>query len=196
MLHYISDLVFHVSQLIQTVDKEEKFTKGIETRSFSCALFFFIRFFLITATRFISNVFLVLSRLGSIILAVLTLWYGLALGDEHPLNYKDGYYNIPPIRLAILGGILVLQVYVTTSPTPLNLLYLIIPFIYSYLTFTIISQELKRSQESRAYITLPKVKSQKKEKPKKSKKAQEESDLPEVDQNTNKNLRSRAQKAK
>lgn len=55
-----------------------------------------------------------LSRLGSIILAVLTLWYGLALGEERPFNYQAGYYNIPPIRLAILGGILILQVYVST----------------------------------------------------------------------------------
>lgn len=67
-------------------------------------------FFFFLATRYISNTFLVLSRLGSIIIAVLTLWYGLALGDERPFNYQAGYYNIPPIRLAILGGILILQV--------------------------------------------------------------------------------------
>lgn len=28
VLHHISELVFHVAQLVQTVDKEEKFTKG------------------------------------------------------------------------------------------------------------------------------------------------------------------------
>lgn len=63
-------------------------------------------------TRVLSNVFLILSRLGSIILAVLTLWYGLALGEQQELDFQTGYYNIPAIRLATLTGILILQVYV------------------------------------------------------------------------------------
>lgn len=65
---------------------------------------------LFSAARLFSNVFLILSRLGSIILAVLTLWYGLALGEEQPLDIQAGYYNIPAIRLATLTGILILQV--------------------------------------------------------------------------------------
>lgn len=109
VLHYISDLVFHAAQLIQTVDKEERFTKGTTKFTNPTAPIFHSP---LSATRYISNTFLVLSRLGSIILAVLTLWYGLALDEERVLNYQAGYYNIAPIRLAILGGILVLQVYV------------------------------------------------------------------------------------
>lgn len=56
---------------------------------------------------------LIISRLGSIILAVLTLWFGLAQGEQQELDIQAGYFNIPAVRLAILGGILALQVYLT-----------------------------------------------------------------------------------
>lgn len=56
---------------------------------------------------------LVLSRLGSIILAVLTLWFGLAQGEQRKIDIETGYFNIPAVRLAILAGILGLQVYLT-----------------------------------------------------------------------------------
>lgn len=75
------------------------------------------------------------------------------------------------------------------------------------MTINVISQEIARSRENKVYTTVPKPKVQKKEKSKKSeyhllfwvkipinclsgkKVSNEESDLPEVDQNTNKTLR-------
>lgn len=57
----------------------------------------------------VSNVLQILARLGSIILAVLTLWYGLALGEQQPLDIQAGYFNTPTVRLSLLGGILALQ---------------------------------------------------------------------------------------
>ncbi|KAJ8927880.1 hypothetical protein NQ314_019624 [Rhamnusium bicolor] len=146
ILHHISELFNHVSQLIQTVDKDEKFTKG---------------------TRLVSNILQILARLGSIILAILTLFYGFALGEQRELDIQTGYYNTPAIRFAVLAGVLLLQM---------------------YLTFKVISQEIARSRESKGLPAVPKSKPQKKEKSKKNKKS-EESDLPEVDQNTNKTLR-------
>jgi len=155
VLHYISELVHHIGQLIQTVDKDEKFAK---------------------ATRLVSSVVLILARLGSVVLAVVTLWYGLALGEQKEFDIQAGYFNIAAIRLGVLAGILVLQL---------------------YHTFNFISQEVARVRESKAFITVQRNKPQKKDKYKKSKRASvEESDLPEVDQNTNKNLRNRAQKVK
>jgi len=155
VLHYFSELIHHICQLIQTMDKEENFAK---------------------ATRLVSSVVLILARLGSVVLAVVTLWYGLALGEQHELDIQAGYFNTPVVRLAVLAGILVLQL---------------------YHTFNFISQEVARVRESKAFTTAPRTKPQKKDKYKKSKRASvEESDLPEVDQNTNKNLRNRAQKAK
>jgi hypothetical protein len=57
----------------------------------------------------ISSILQILARLGSIILAVLTLWYGLALGEQQPLDIQAGHFNTPTVRLAVLGGILALQ---------------------------------------------------------------------------------------
>ncbi|XP_023015157.1 translocating chain-associated membrane protein 1 [Leptinotarsa decemlineata] len=146
VLHHVSEIFNHASQLIQTVDKEEKFTRG---------------------TRAVSNILQLIARVVSIVLAILTLWYGLALGEQKNLDFQAGYYNTPVIRLAVLIGILGLQM---------------------FLTFNVIKQEIERSRELKAATAVPKTKVQKKEKSKKTKKS-EESDLPEVDQNTNKTLR-------
>ncbi|CAG9831609.1 unnamed protein product [Diabrotica balteata] len=146
VLHHISELVYHFFQLIQTVDKDEKFSK---------------------VTTLVSNSFKLVARLGSIILSILTLWYGLSLGEQRELDFTTGYFNTPVVRIAVLAGILGLQM---------------------YLTFNVISQEIARSRESKGASVAPKAKPQKKEKSKKSKK-NEESDLPEVDQNTNKTLK-------
>ncbi|KAK5640168.1 hypothetical protein RI129_010979 [Pyrocoelia pectoralis] len=154
VLHYVSDLTHHICQLIQTVDKDEKFTKG---------------------TRLVSIAVLILARLGSVVLAVVTLWFGLALGEQRELDVPAGYFNIPVVRLVLLAGILILQL---------------------YHTFHVVNQAVARMRESKAAVTSTRVKPQKKDKFKKSKRAGEESDLPEVDQNTNKNLRNRSQKTK
>ncbi|KAJ3661432.1 hypothetical protein Zmor_005827 [Zophobas morio] len=148
LLHHASELFSHISQLIQTIDKDEKFSK---------------------VARLVSNVLQFFARLGSIILAILTLWHGLSKGDQQPLDIQNGYFNTPTIRLSILSLILGLQM---------------------YLIFEVIKQEVARSRENKVYTTVPKPKVQKKEKSKKNKKvSHEESDLPEVDQNTNKTLR-------
>lgn len=39
-IHHISELVFHISQLIQTMDKDEKFTKGTFLMSFYLLKFY------------------------------------------------------------------------------------------------------------------------------------------------------------
>lgn len=61
-----------------------------------------------SATSLVSNVFLVLARLGSIVLAVLTLWFGLAQESSLPAD-TPGNYNIPPVRLGALIAIVSLQ---------------------------------------------------------------------------------------
>lgn len=59
-------------------------------------------------SRLITNALQIIARLGSIILAVLTLWYGLAL-SELKLDIQAGYFNAPTVRLPVLAGILLLQ---------------------------------------------------------------------------------------
>lgn len=70
----------------------------------------FALFFFFIATRLVSNVISLLVRLGSIILAVLTLWYGFALEKQQELDIQTGYFNVPVVRLAVLAGVLGLQV--------------------------------------------------------------------------------------
>ncbi|KAK9881404.1 hypothetical protein WA026_016294 [Henosepilachna vigintioctopunctata] len=82
VLHHISEMIYHISQLIETVDKDDKLTKASTVVS--------------TALRFIA-------RLGSIIISVFTLWYGLALSEHKEINIEEGYYNVPMIRLSMLG---------------------------------------------------------------------------------------------
>lgn len=146
VLHHVAEFVYHGSQLLQTIDKDEKFIK---------------------VARLASTILQIVARLGSIILAVLTLWYGLALNENQTIDIQNGLFNTAAIRFSVLAGIILLQM---------------------YLIFKVISQEISRTRENVAAQPTPKTKVQKKEKPKKSKK-NEESDLPEVDQNTNKTLR-------
>lgn len=65
--------------------------------------------FCILVTRLISHTVLILARLGSIVLAIVTLWYGFALGAQQPLDFQTGYFNTAPIRFALLAGIMFLQ---------------------------------------------------------------------------------------
>ncbi|XP_050301847.1 translocating chain-associated membrane protein 1 isoform X2 [Anthonomus grandis grandis] len=128
ILHHSAEWMYHLAQLLQTVDKEEKFSK---------------------VTRLSSTALQIIARLGSIILAVLTLWYGLALQENQGLDIKSGNFNTPTIRFAVLSGIILLQM---------------------YLIFRVISLEISRSKENAAVVQpITKVKAPKKDKPKKSK---------------------------
>ncbi|KPI94867.1 PREDICTED: translocating chain-associated membrane protein 1 [Papilio xuthus] len=99
-------------------------------------------------------------RLCSLVLGVLTFYYGLA--GVAPLL----------VRVAALSVLVTFQV---------------------FLMFNFITEAIKQRQEARQ-LALSKPKKEKKEKPKKEKVKKipaDDSDLPEVDQNTNKTLRQR-----
>lgn len=156
VLHHTSEMVVHIGQLVSTVDKEERLSQ----------LF-----------RMISFGVMVSCRVASIMLAVLTLWFGLAktaIDQPHPLNNSA-------VRLAVLGAILAAQMYLISA---------------------VIAGEVARSREAKTAAVVQtggakgKQGQKNKEKSNKKPKKSEESDLPEVDQNTNKNLKHRSQKAK
>ncbi|XP_073957259.1 translocating chain-associated membrane protein 1 [Choristoneura fumiferana] len=108
----------------------------------------------------INGAVFVFVRLCSLVLGVLTFYFGLA--GVAPLM----------LRVAALSLLVSFQV---------------------YLMFNFISETMKQRQESRQ-LALSRPKKEKKEKPKKEKVKKvpvEDSDLPEVDQNTNKTLRQR-----
>lgn len=87
------------------MDKDEKFTKGnffynILKHKIDCSFL---------GTRLVSNILQLLARLGSIVLAILTLWVGFALVQQGELDIQTGYYNTSLVRIAVLVGILTLQ---------------------------------------------------------------------------------------
>ncbi|XP_054268771.1 translocating chain-associated membrane protein 1 isoform X2 [Macrosteles quadrilineatus] len=163
VIHYFSEALFHVARLVDFVDKEEKGSK---------------------AGYLVSDVFFVLARLASIILSVLTFWYGLSLSDTQGLDLADGNFNIPPIRLFALGAVCLLQ---------------------AYLMFHFITDKLRQLREQAPSVQTRKLPA-KKTVPKKKKdesKAKANSaiddtfnEMTEVDQNTKKSLRSRTVKTK
>lgn len=160
VIHYLSEALFHIARLIDFVDKEEKGSK---------------------AGYLVSDVGFVLARLSSIILSVLTFWYGLSLSDTQGLDLPAGNFNIPAIRLFALAAVCLLQ---------------------AYLMFHFITDKLRQLREQAPQIPprkTPAKKSAPKKKKDESKKSAIDDDvneLTEVDQNTKKSLRSRANKTK
>lgn len=154
-LHYLSEALYHVARIVDYLDKDDNNgSKGIHMAA--------------------SGMF-VLVRLGSIILSVLTFWYGLALSDNQIISVSEGNFNTQTIRLSVLASICVIQAY----------------FMWHFIT-----EQLQQMREQNAVYAnnKPKSKNEKKAPAKKIKKEEkrEDDDLPEVDQNTKKTLRSRA----
>ncbi|XP_012265704.1 translocating chain-associated membrane protein 1 [Athalia rosae] len=125
----------------------------------------------------IANPVYILVRIISIGLATLVFVYGLPQ-TETSLDYAAGNFNISTVRYAALAAIVLFQF---------------------DLLFRFAKEQIKRKQDVNAPVvskTKSKQKPKKKEGTKKSTQS-EDDDLPEVDQATNKNLRSRtAGKAK
>lgn len=155
-LHYMSEALYHVARIVEYLDKDDNGSKGIHMAS---------------------NSMFVLVRLGSIILSVLTFWYGLALSDNQVINVAEGNFNTKTVRLSVLASICAIQAY----------------FMWNFIT-----EQLQQMREQKALDAASKPKSRKEKTVKKTKKEEkrEDDDLPEVDQNTKKTLRTRAAAAK
>ncbi|XP_034252703.1 translocating chain-associated membrane protein 1 [Thrips palmi] len=152
-LHYMSEALYHVARIVDYLDKDDNGSKG---------------------THMASNSMFVLVRLGSIILSVLTFWYGLALSDNQIINVAEGNFNTKTVRLSVLASICAIQAY----------------FMWNFIT-----EQLQQMREQKALdaSSKPKAKIDKKTVKKiKKEEKREDDDLPEVDQNTKKTLRTRA----
>ncbi|XP_067009033.1 translocating chain-associated membrane protein 1 [Anabrus simplex] len=154
VLHYASEALFHAARLIYFVDKAENGSK---------------------AGYFLANIVFVLVRLGSIILSVLTFWYGLSLSENQGFDIATGNFNVQLTRIAALAAVCFLQAWL----------------MWNFITF-----HLKRRREMTAALTTTRKPRQDKKSASKKKKEDhkrhvEDDDLPEVDQNTKKSLRSR-----
>ncbi|KAG1666743.1 Translocating chain-associated membrane protein 1-like 1 [Nymphon striatum] len=126
------------------------------------------------------NVLFVLIRLCSITLTVLTFWYGLALSETGSYNFAEGNFNTQFIRLNCLVAVCALQ---------------------AWMMWNFINFHMHRRRDQATLLATNKKKSSakriraKKDDGEFKKSADEDvSELPEVDQNAKKELRSRTVK--
>ncbi|KAG7199486.1 hypothetical protein KM043_014108 [Ampulex compressa] len=119
----------------------------------------------------VANSVYVFVRVAILAIAALVFLYGLSQ-TESSFDYITGHFNIPAVRYSALS---------------------ITAFFQLYLLYVFIMKQVKRARENVVPVvvkTKPKQKSKKKEGKKST--LSEDDDLPEVDQATKKNLRSRA----
>jgi len=126
----------------------------------------------------------VLARLGSISLAVLVFWYGLAQApkEQQVIDMAHGNFNTFIFRVNVLGAVGLLQAWL----------------MWNFITFHLRRMRENQGTSSSAsggVMTRNKKTMQEKAKERKEKKPkkndEDENDLPEVDQNTTKTLRQR-----
>jgi len=151
VLQYFTEAVFHTSRLLSYAEKAD----------------------IARPLYRVHDVLFVLARLGSITLAVLTFWHGLAKAPEaeQVINWQNGTFNTLMFRITALVSICVLQAWL----------------MMNFITF----QLKKRREDAALLASMPsgkKSKSQqekakaRKEKPKKEIEDEEENELPEADQ--------------
>ena len=111
------------------------------------------------------NVLFVLARLASITISVLTFWFGLALTSVDKPIVSEGNFNTPLIRVNLLVAVCLVQVWM----------------MWNFINF-----HLKRLREKAAEANAIRKKQAAKLDKKKRDKEEDVSELPEVDQNTQK----------
>ncbi|XP_033727793.1 translocating chain-associated membrane protein 1-like 1 [Pecten maximus] len=147
VLHYLVEFVFHLARLLYFAEKSELANTGF----------------------MVFNGLFVLVRLGTIILAVLTFWYGLDQNSQASVDFAAGNFNAQWVRINCLAAVCLLQ---------------------AWMMWNFINFHLRRRREKSAASR--RLKSPNK---KRNKVAEEDiNSLPEVDQNTateNGNVRAR-----
>jgi len=146
-VHYAVEAVYHVSRLLTYAEV------SVAKKLFK-----------------ISDALFVMARLGSVILAVLTFWFGLAKApaDQQELNFETGNFNTSLIRLNCLIAVCLLQ---------------------AVLMYSFIMAQMRRSREASAAAEELKSSAVKKknlmqEKAKQRQAKKEQAALPEVDQDS------------
>jgi len=122
----------------------------------------------------IYNIAFVLIRLGSITISILTFWYGLAWSDALSIDIEAGNFNTQTIRINCLLSVCLVQAWM----------------MWNFITFHL-KRFRERSQLNKKKANVKKDKRQKKDEVKRNSE-EDVSELPEVDQNTKKDLRARA----
>merc|ERR1712215_317366 len=158
--HYLAEAIFHTCRILAYAEKT-----AIASKLFK-----------------LGDLMFVLARLSSVILAVLTFWFGLASlpAESQVLDLAQGNFNTGLFRLNALVAVCLLQ---------------------AWLMWNFIMFQVKRMREAKTYAASAasnaakaRKSEQERAKARKAKKEQEDerdTDLPEVDQDTKKSLRQR-----
>ncbi|KAK7086723.1 Translocating chain-associated membrane protein [Halocaridina rubra] len=136
-----------------------------------CRLLYFAERNAAASTGFrVWNVVFVVSRLASIIVAILTFHYGLATNEDQTLDVATGNFNTPLIRLNALAAVCLFQAWM----------------MWNFIHFHLRKLREKQAEATAVKKKLVEKKPQKKSKKEDSKRSSEEdvSELPEVDQQT------------
>jgi len=150
IVHYLAEAVYHTCRILAYAERT-----SISSKLFK-----------------LGDLLFVLARLSSVILAVLTFWYGLAKAplEEQVLDVGSGNFNTPLFRLNALVAVCLLQ---------------------AWLMWNFIMFQVKRMREASAYSSSAsgsaaknKKSQQERAKARKEKREQEqeEDELPEADQ--------------
>ncbi|KAG8227842.1 hypothetical protein J437_LFUL008486 [Ladona fulva] len=172
--HYVSEALFHAARLIYFADKTESGSKGV---------------------FMVANAVFIIVRLVSIVFSVLTFWYGLRLAPQG-LDIAAGNFNTEFIRIIALCAVCILQAWLMWNLITLHLRRLREQAPKNSSSAGSAANNARKQRQERR-----KEAQNKKKKDAESKRGayDDVNDLPEVDQNTKKNLRARAtaaQKAK
>ncbi|XP_064085963.1 translocating chain-associated membrane protein 1-like [Macrobrachium nipponense] len=147
-LRFVEEAILHICRLLYFAEKASAASTGFS----------------------VWNVVFVMSRLASIIVAILTFHYGLAINENQVLDIATGNFNIPLVRLNALIAVCLIQAWMMWN------------FIHFHL------RKLRERQAEALALQLKAVEKKVKTKNKKddSKRSSEEdvSELPEVDQQT------------
>jgi len=158
-VHYLVEAVYHSCRILSYAEKS----------SVAKNIFKF------------GDLLFVVGRFASVILAVLTYWYGLAKmpQEQQVMDIKAGNFNTGFIRLTCLTAVCALQAFL----------------MYKFIIFQVQRmREMKNVSANASSTAAAKAKKTQQERAKARKEKREmkdEDDLPEVDQDTNKSLRQR-----
>ncbi|XP_046382519.1 translocating chain-associated membrane protein 1-like 1 [Ischnura elegans] len=166
VFHYASEALFHAARLVYFADKAENGSKGV---------------------FMVANGVFILVRLATIILSVLTFWYGLALGTPG-LDVSAGNFNTQLVRINALAAVCLLQAWLMWNLITLHLRRMR-EQAPKHSNATSASTNARKQRQDRKKESLIK---KKKDVDGKRGSYDDVNELPEVDQNTKKNLRSRA----
>jgi len=157
-IHYLVEAVYHGCRILAYAEKSSVAKKIFKLGDF---LFVMVRF-------------------ASVILAVLTFWYGLAKApqDQQVLDFKAGNFNTGLIRLNCLIAVCTLQAFL----------------MYKFIIFQ--AQRMREQKNTAVSMAAAAAKAKKTQQErakarKEKRELKDEDDLPEVDQATNISLRQR-----